>query len=250
MKRLFRRIALPLLLAGANEVKAQESPAAIPFHDHFIIERIGEGDEAYLLFGPDSMKADPVHGPSSSALRNFNDYLYSHYAEVYDQHDEILKLLPDTAALQKRYDELLDADTAFQRIYLRGLRKEKVDPLPLDSAMHLAAHFYYLHRMGGKVTMHVCVGVNKVKEMSASQSHRYHAAFCYMAIRGMEDSMRPGLQVIEPFRAELKAGPSDERLLELEQLVYETLARDPELRKVLLDEYDRKAMYLNFEIVR
>ncbi|MBK6775466.1 MAG: hypothetical protein IPG74_06325 [Flavobacteriales bacterium] len=125
-----------------------------------------------------------------------------------------------------------------------------VDPLSLDSAMRIAAHFYYLHRMDGRATMHVCVGINKVRAMSASLSHLYHAAFCYMAIWGMNDSMKPGRQIIDPFRPELKANPSDERLHELEQLVYDTLERDPELRKVLLDEYERKAPYLNFELVQ
>lgn len=250
MKRVLSRIALLLLLATSDEAKGQEMPDVAPFHDFFSIKRVGEGDDAYLLFGPDSLKADPVRGPQCSALRNLHEYLYAHFAAVYGQHDELLKLLPDSIALQDSYDELLDADTAFQRIYLRSLRKEMVEPLSLDSAMRIAAHFYYLHRMGDKATMHVCVGINKVREMSTSPSHMYHAAFCYMAIWGMDDSMKPGLQVIEPFRPELRAGPSDERLHELEQLVYDTLARDPELRKVLLHEYERKAKYLNFELVQ
>lgn len=57
-------------------------------------------------------------------------------------------------------------------------------------------------------------------------------------------------KVIGPFRPELKAKPSDERLFELEQFVYNLVGADPELRKVLLDEYERKAQYLNFELVR
>lgn len=250
MKRVLSRMTLLLLLAASDEANGQEMTDDIPFHDLFSIEKVGEGDEAYMLFGPDSLKADPVRGPLCSALRNLHEYLYSHFAAVYDQEGELLKLLPDTAALQRRYDELLDVDTAFQRIYLSSLRREMVEPLSLDSAMHIAAHFYYLHRMGDKATMHVCVGINKVREMSGSPSHMYHAAFCYMAIWGMDDSMKPGLQVIEPFRPELKAGPSDERLQELEQLVYNTLARNPELRTVLLKEYERKAKYLNFELAR
>ncbi|MBK6775467.1 MAG: hypothetical protein IPG74_06330 [Flavobacteriales bacterium] len=100
MEHLFRRTVLPLLLVGAFDVKAQEIPDAIPFHDLFSIERVGEGEEAYLRFGPDSLKADPVRGPLCSALRNFHEYLYSHFAAVYDQEDELLKLLPDTVALR------------------------------------------------------------------------------------------------------------------------------------------------------
>ena len=43
---------------------------------------------------------------------------------------------------------------------------------------------------------------------------------------------------------------SDERLSELEHAVYETLARSPELRKAVLDTYDRKAEYLNFKLLK
>lgn len=251
MKLRDARFFLLLLMAIASlpEAMSQKSLEAISFHELFSITPTSEGDEAYLLIGPDSMKNDPVLGPRCSALRNYHEYLYSHYAAVYDQENDLQKLLPDTAAMQRRYNELLDVDTAFQRIFMRSIDREMVEPITMDSVLRIAAHFYYLHRMGAEVTMHVCVGINKVREMSRSPSHLYHAAFCYMAIWGMEDSMEPGMKVIEPFRPELKAGPSDERLHELERLVYNTLASDPELRKVLLDEYERKAQFLNFELI-
>ena len=250
MNCLFSRMTLLLLIAGCNEVKGQRSPDAIPFHELFSIERIGKGEEAYLHFGPDSLKGDPVRGPVCSALRNFHDYLYTHYAAVYDRHTELQKLLPDTGAMKQRYDGSLDADTAFQQVYMLALRKEKVDPLPLDSAMRIAAHFFYVHRMEGKVTMHVCIGINKVQEMSTSPSHPYHAAFCYMAIWGMKHIMKLFQQVVDPYRAEMRAGPTDERLNEVEQVVYDKLARDPRLRKAVLKEYDRKAKYLPFELIK
>lgn len=252
MERCAQVVVLLLLraIAPCDPLFAQERHDDLPFHDLFAIKTFSQDGHVHRLFGPDSLKSDPVRGPLCSALNNFHEYLYSHFAAVFKQEEKLLKLLPDTTALQERYDELLDADTAFQRIYLRPLRKEMVEPLSLDSAMRIAARFYFLHRMGGDVTMHVCVGINKVREMSASPSHPYHAAFCYMAIWGMDDSMGPGMKVIAPFRKELKAKPSDERLHELELFVYDTLARDPELRKVLLDEYERKAPFLNFELVR
>lgn len=252
VKRRNVRSYLWLLLGMAScpPVLSQELLDDIPFHELFAIRTLSEQGEVYRLFGPDSLKADTVRGPLCSALRNFHEYLYNNCSGVLRQQTKLLALLPDTAALQKQYNDLLDADTAFQRIYLRSIHREMVEPLPLDSAMRIAAHFFYLHRMGEGVTMHVCVGINKVKEMSASPSHPYHAAFCYMAIWGMEDPSTLYQKVIQPLRPELKAKPSDERLGEIEQLVYDTLANDPELRKVLLAEYERKAKYLNFELVR
>ena len=66
----------------------------------------------------------------------------------------------------------------------------------------------------------------------------------------MDDLHAPFNRMVGPFREELKNDPSNERLRELELLVYDTLSHDPELRKVLLDTYHSKAPYLNFELVR
>ena len=71
-----------------------------------------------------------------------------------------------------------------------------------------------------------------------------------MAIAAMDDHIEPFDRTIIPIRDELKGDPTDARLQQLEQFVYDTIARDPELRQALLDEYDRKAQYLNFELIR
>ncbi len=223
----------------------------IHFADLFKVDILNWEGETYLNTGPDSLKTDTTCGLLRTALWNFHGYLFSNYADAMRHNNTLLAFLPDTAALREKFNALLHADTAFQRIYLRSIHRDMVAPLDLDSALRIAAHFFYLHRMGEDVTMHVCVGINKVQTLSTSPAHPYHAAFCYMTIWGMEDFMTVFRNRIEPIRTELKEkNLSDERLLELEQAVYDMMASDPELRKALLNEYDKKAQYLNFELMK
>lgn len=239
-----------LALASSSPLLSQERHEHSLFHDLFRVEVHYYEGEPYLNTGPDSLKADPIRGPLCASLWNAHSYLYTNYSEVFRHETELLALLPDTVALQKQFDDLLDTDTSFQRTYLPSFKREMVAPLHIDSALHIAAHFFYLHRVNEKVTMHVCIGINKVKTLSAAPAYPYYAAFCYMAIWGMEDFSMLYQKMIEPYKAELRGNPTDERLQELEQLVYDELALDPQLRKVLLDEYARKAEYLNFDLVR
>lgn len=199
----------------------------------------------------DSTHSDTLIAARCTALYHANDYLFSNYAIAYGKYTTLKKLMPDTASIHQQFNGYLESDTAFQRLYMRSIQREMVAPLTIDSALRIAAHFFYVHRMGKEVTVHVCVGWNQVMKMNSTIAHPYHAAFCYMTIRGMNDFMALFRKRIEPIRAELKAkNISDERLLELEQATYELMASDPELRKTLVDEYAKKARYLNFELVK
>ena len=226
------------------------SGPTVPFTDLFTIRVDTAGGEAYLNMGPDSMPGNPQLNARCTELWYYHSYLFENYAKVYDEDQQLLALLPDTMAMRTKFHALLNADTAFQHLYMRSIDHVTVAPLPLDSAMRIASHFFYLHRVSGRPSVHICTGVNKVKEMSKAPDQPQYAAFCYMVIRGMEDPYALLGQVIEPYRAELKENPSDERLSELEHAVYDTLARSPELRKAVLDTYAQKAEYLNFKLVQ
>ncbi|MEO8734595.1 MAG: hypothetical protein ABI373_09715, partial [Flavobacteriales bacterium] len=168
----------------------------------------------------------------------------------FDEDQQLLAILPDTIAMRKQFHGSLTADTAFQRIYMRSIEPQELEPLPLDSALRITAHFFYLHRLHGNPTMHICTGINKVKEMSEAVDHPYYAAFGYMVIRDMEDPDALFYQAMKPFDDELKVNPSDERLIEMQHAVYDTLAHSPELRKAVLDTYEQKSRYLNFKLVK
>lgn len=242
---------LTALYTHAQPTRVATDDDSIPFTDLFTVGIQHQGILKYLNLNVDSTHRDPILAARCTALYNANSYLFCNYAIAYGKQTELEKLMPDTAAIRLKFNTYLETDTAFQRLYMRSIQREMVEPLRIDSAMRIAAHFFYVHRMGKEVTVHVCIGINKVQSLSTSQAHPYHAAFCYMTIWGMDDFMTLFRKRIAPIRDELKDKKlSDERLLELEQTVYDLMANDPELRKALLDEYEQKAQYLNFELTK
>ncbi len=235
----------------AQQTRIATDKDSVPFTDLFTVGVIHDGGKTYLSLNVDSTHSDPIIAARSAELYYAHDYLFSNYAIAYGKFTALEKLMPDTATIRQQFNGYLEGDTAFQRLYMRSIQREMVAPLSIDSALRIAAHFFYVHRMGKEVTVHVCVGINKVQSLSTSTAHPYHAAFCYMTIWGMNDFMALFRKRIEPIRDELKEKKlSDERLLELEQAVYDMMANDPELRKALLNEYEKKAQYLNFELMK
>lgn len=219
------------------------------FHELFRYNVQGSNKNGHLFVEPDTMAMDPTDREHHVAMFHAHDYLYNNYAQLYKYQKEIVGLRSDKSALNQRIAERFGQDTAFQQLYLRSVNKEMVAPLHIDSALRIISHFYYVHKVDGKPTVHICIGINKVKELSGSEAHPYHAAFCYMVIREMDDLQLPYQNVREPFTAEVKAGVSDERMLAIEEEIYVRIAGLPMMRKVLIDAHSRKAKYLNFELV-
>ncbi|MBK9058774.1 MAG: hypothetical protein IPL81_02435 [Flavobacteriales bacterium] len=232
-EQLFRPARLFVFAAFAISTMGSfaQTKETVPFTDLFTIRVDTAGGEAYLNVGPDSIPGNSQLNARCTALWHYHSYLFDNYAKVYDEDQQLLALLPDTVAMRTKFHTLLDADTAFQHLYMRSIDHVTVAPLPLDSAMWIASHFFYLHRVNGRPSVQICTGVNKVKEMSEDPDQPQYAAFCYMVIRGMEDPYALLSQVIEPYRAELKDNPSDERLSELENTVYDAITRSPSFAK-------------------
>lgn len=233
-------LGVMLTVASTRGAEAQEPPVSIAFADLFTFDVIEGETGAYINTGPDSLPPDPSLHARCTALWPYHLYLYSIFSDTYAHDQKLQEMLPDTSAIRQRLRSLLEAETDFKELYLRSIRTVQLAPLPIDSALRIAAHFYYLH---------ICVGINKVRELSASPDHPHHAAFCYMTIWEMEDSFGPWSAAKAPFAEELKAKPSAERIEEIKQEVYLRIAALPEMRQALIDNYERKKEHLNFELV-
>ncbi len=246
---LSRTLAAVFVLGLVACAQAQDQSRSVAFADLFTFEVI-EGEEgAYINTGPDSLPPDQALHARCIALWPYHLYLYSIFSETYGHEQHMEKMLPDTMAITKRFHDLLEAETDFKELYLRSIHPDHIAALHIDSALRIAAHFYYLHIMDGEPTLHICVGINKVRELSSTTHHPHHAAFCYMTIWEMEDSFGPWSTVKAPFADELKAKPSGGRIAEIEQEVYQRIAALPEMRQALIETYKRKKEHLNFELV-
>lgn len=221
-----------------------------PTKDLFTTRVVGSGTDRYINLEPDSTTGHPALDARSKALFWHHMYLFENFSNTAAYVWKLTSLLPDTPLIQARLDSSFAADTAFTKLYARAMTGERVDPLPIDSALKIAAHFFYLHSERGKPVVHVCVGINKVKALSQEIAHPYHAAFCYQAIWRMKDNFQVLKKVKAPYSKEFKKRPPTEaRIQEVEALIYSGMASRPELRKALIDTYERSKEHWNFELV-
>jgi hypothetical protein len=166
MKTLPVQLFLLAAFTACSTVSYAQADQPVPFRDLFTIRVDTAGGETFLRMDPDSTPGDSQLNARCTALYNYHDYLFENYAKVLWKEKELLAILPDTVALRNKFHALLEADTAFRKLYMRTIDQDTVAPLSMDSAFWIAAHFFYLHRMNGRPTAHICVGINKVKEMS------------------------------------------------------------------------------------
>jgi hypothetical protein len=223
---------------------------ALRTSDLFSMQVIGSGPDRYINVAPDSTTGASALDRRSAALWPGLMYLFENHSKTAAYVWELQPLLPDTELIRAHIDSSFSADTAFSRMYAKALMKEPVANLSIDAALRIAAHFFYLHSDNGKPVVHICVGINKVNTLSTDDAHPYHAAFCYQAIWEMDDYSPLLNKVKGPYSKEFKEHPpSEQRILEVEQLIYAGMAALPDLRQVLIDTYVRHKDHLNFQLV-
>ncbi|MBK9276278.1 MAG: hypothetical protein IPM49_17300 [Flavobacteriales bacterium] len=247
-----RSHAFALLCLSAlipNGIRAQNH-AATRISDLFALQVNGSGDDAYINLEPDSTTANTALDSQCAALFWHHMYLFDNYAKTASYVWKLKPLLPDTVLIRTKIDSSFTADTAFTTIYSKAITKAPVADLPIDSALKIAAHFFYLHSENGKPVVHVCVGFNKVSDLLPGPAHPYHAAFCYQTIWQMKDQFALLKKVKAPYSKEFKKKPPTEaRIQEVEQLIYAGMAEQPALRTALIDTYERTREHLNFRLV-
>jgi len=241
-------IGIGLLVPRA--INAQDSGTLPRTTDLFSMRVVGTGADRYINLEPDSATGYAVLDTQCAALYWHHMYLFENYAQTAVSVWKLEPLLPDTAVIQARLNSSFTADTAFTKLYNTALTKEPVADLRIDSALKIAAHFYYLHSDKGEPILHVCVGINKVMSLSTFPSHPYHAAFCYQVIWQLDDSDDLLKKVRSPYSKEFKKDrPTEERIKEVEQLIYAGMADLPELRQALIASYERNKAHLNFRLL-
>lgn len=210
---------------------------------------IGHGEDGMYLYAEPDSNSHNIQWPGrDTALWAFDAYLYDNYASAMWHMDELEALLPDTMAIRARYLEMLRTDTAFGRLYGNAAPDHPVPSIKIDSLQRIAAHFFYLHRAGKRVTAHICTGINQVKNLPQSSGSPYYAAFCYQVIRSMEDPFAIFYRAKDASGDSLYQDMPDDALHTAEQHIYDHVAADPELRRLLLDTYAVKQRLLNFKV--
>jgi hypothetical protein len=249
---LLRGIALATIfgIIGLHSRAQTKEPMEHRTADLFSMQVTGSGKNRSINLDPDSTTGHPALDSQCAALYWHHVYLFENYAKTAAYVWKLQPLLPDTALIRAKLDSSFTADTAFTALYNKAITKEPVADLQIDSALNIAAHFYYLHSDNGMPVVHVCVGINKVKELSEAPAHPFHAAFCYQTIWQLKNHFALLKKVKAPYSKEFKKKPPTEaRILEVEQMVYAGMASRPELRRALITTYERTKDHLNFRLV-
>lgn len=238
------------VLITSHACAQPDAPLAYRTADLFSMQVIGSGADRYINLEPDSTTGFSALDTQCAALYWHHMYLFESYAKTASYVWKLQPLLPDTALIRTRLDSAFTADTAFTELYSKAITKAPVADLPIDSALNIAAHFFYLHSEKGKPIVHICVGFNKVKDLMPGPAHPYHAAFCFQTIRQIKDQFALLKKVKAPYSKEFKKKPPTEaRILEVEQLVYAGMAQQPALRQALIENFERNKVHLNFRMV-
>lgn len=238
-----------VIVLGYASAFAQTAPQ-LPM-DRYDVHFGEQEGEYYFYIAPDSLTGHAEWHPRDTAMWAFDLYLFDNYAEA--AYDQYLweNLLPDTARVRSAFQHALGKDTAFAELYQGSFRPSNASIVHIDTLMRIAARFYYLHRTGTTgLDLHLCTGINRVKELTQDEDGSYYAAFCYQAIRDMDDPYLYYRKAKEALPDPLYEDMPTDRILVAEQGLYDLIAEDAGLREFLLAEYSRKKQWLCFQVVR
>lgn len=220
----------------------------------------------------DQMKASamPVL-KAGSELMNYKrrfDYLLLNIPEIhspakFEERDSINKLYPDTLEIKRIYSDKYCQDKKlvqyFEETYAPikdpGLQRDKI--YSSDELMEVASKFFYcdLVRPDTSVQMHVCIGINGLKEAKWETDYTLLAAFCYEAI--FNDLESDDSQIRSTYTIEKKVSTEqfrknittlDKYLEDVRQDLFNRMKSNSDLKENLLAYYELNKDNLAFKI--
>jgi|WetSurMetagenome_2_1015567.scaffolds.fasta_scaffold71023_2 hypothetical protein len=192
---------------------------------------------------PDSLLTDLRLSAFASNLWSFNMYLYANYSIAATKEDTLTSLLSDTNNLKSVYKSLLQNDSRFRNIFYTSFNKVAIPSISIDSIQKILSRFYYLHRLqNGNIVLHICATINDVLKMKQTEYSPYYNAFCYMIVRDQKP--------FDILNTDYLLPETDDYTLEAtKNKNYETIIEHPQIRQMIINEYESKKQYLNFQVI-
>jgi hypothetical protein len=186
-----------------------------------------------------------------------------HLFEKMNERNQINELYPDTMEIKRRYMERYCNDQKligyFDEMTAPILNADLVKDKTYSVAelMDVASVFFYCDQVNPDTTiqMHVCIGINGIKETKWEKDYTLLAAFCYEAIfddLGKDNSSVREAYVSEKMKSCEKFKPtisSLEKYLEDVRLdLFDSMKKNAVLKEKLLAYYELNAANLPFVI--
>ncbi len=211
-----------------------------------------KGDSFGFYLDADSLK-NTKNEDFGENMWAFLDYLFSNYCMAHngENYEYFTGLLPDTIAIKRAFSEKLNNDTAFIKLYKEVYNKNLVPDIRIEDIQKIAARFYYVHLINGKLSLHNCVGINEVLKMKQTEASPFYNAFCFMVIRNRYDYEKEWLPVkneLAPY-IDSDKNVSEEEAEKIRNQVYQNLTNSESYKQDIIKEYERRKKYLNFKII-
>jgi hypothetical protein len=201
-----------------------------------------------------------------------NEASVTEYGDLVKQYHLYLAMISQLAETHKIVDSLknlapTDAETAMMT-RLRAnpfLKKEllplmarylqskghsvsmAMDPGPtydMKALLPVAARFFYPHMVGGKFALHICVGFNGLNTLNPVPPAAL-VAFSFQAIMSDRPEFIEFIRYIKKSRAEKE----DMDIQAFQKEIWEWLEKNPKLKSLLIDEYEKRKDILPFLLV-
>jgi hypothetical protein len=216
--------------------------------------------------------AIPVLKASSELIaykRRF-DYLLLNIPELHGsdkikERDSINRLYPDTLEIKRIYLDGYSQDKKlteyFEETYaaIKNPDQQRDKIYSHDELMEVASKFFYCDQVGSdtSIQMHVCIGINGMKEAKWEKDYTLLAAFCYEAIFNDLDTEDSRLRDAYASEKKVSAEQLKKNIITLEKYLedvkldlFNRMSSNAILKEKLLAYYELKKDKLAFRIVK
>ena len=198
------------------------------------------------------------------------DYLLLNVPEIHQfakikLRDSINSLYPDTSELKRIYLDIYCQDKLlpkyFEETYtaVKNPDMQRGKVYSADELMEVASKFFYCDEVlpDSSVQMHVCIGINGVKEAKWEQDYTLLAAFCYEAIFNDMDKDRSQIrsayssehdEAVKQFRNNITT--MDKYLEDTRVNLFDRMKSNTILKEKLLAYYELNKNNLSFKITK
>ncbi len=199
---------------------------------------------------PDSLKHTQMKKFGEN-MYAFSLYLYDNYCQLKkpENIEYLEKFLPDTIAVKEAFNDKLKKDTAFIKIYHDFLNMKGMPDIDINDIQEIAARFYFVHNVNGKLRMFRCTLKNEVLNMEQTKASPYYNAFCFMVVRNSD--RKDWYSVKDDLAPYYNADKNinEEEAEKIKNQVYENLSHSEAYKQDIINEYELRKKYLNFKLL-
>jgi hypothetical protein len=257
MKQLL--IISAILIISSNSFAQQNCELIKNYGDFIKISKEKYHDQEYLINRVVETKSENCYSKVINANLDYFDYFLTNYCSSKSNYQNLLKIT-DTVILQKTYIDSLQKDSLFNAVMAEYFAKTVEKKLPkdtvsMDRLMNIAVKYFAILRLNpeGDYMGKVCTGMNLLQKSEKNKRPQL-AAFCFSSI--MKNYQTTEFSMYDEFVKAIKelykvnlGDDKDEKLLRAQGGMFLLMRNNENLKKMLVNEYEKKKEYLPFVLI-